>query len=116
MDRQGRTLLLPPPHFPGRQTTQEEVSALVSKMWHFPTVSVRENPAKELRRFLAKLLGIPEKDGSQRLEPLAKVRHAVTYRDILLLPFRVLVPKLPRIHAAKRISLPELASLSSLAV
>jgi A/G-specific adenine glycosylase len=116
VDRQGHTLLLPPPRIPGKQATGEEVAALVSKMWHFPTVSVRENPVAELRSFLAKLWKISAKGGPQRLEPLPKVRHAVTYRDILLLPFRVLVPKLPRIRAAKRISLPELASLSSLAV
>jgi A/G-specific adenine glycosylase len=116
VDRDGRTLLLPPPNDSGKQTTHQEVATLVSKMWHFPTVSVRKNAVTELRKLLKQLSPIRGQDRAQRLEPLPKVRHAVTYRDIVLLPFRVLVTKLPRIPAAKRISLPELASLSSLAV
>jgi A/G-specific adenine glycosylase len=44
LDPRGRTLLLPPPDGL-RQATHEEVAALVSKMWHFPTVSVEKNPA-----------------------------------------------------------------------
>jgi A/G-specific adenine glycosylase len=116
VDQRGRTLLLPPPHASQNQTTHEEVSALVSRMWHFPTVSVRENPAVELRGFLAEFFSASQEPRPQRLEPLPKVRHAVTYRDVVLLPFRVLVTKLPRIHNAKLISLSELASLSSLAI
>jgi len=116
LDNDGRTLLLPPPQSAPAATTRDEVAALLSKMWHFPTVSVRKNPVVELRTFLKDLSLTAAKRDAQRLEPLPKVRHAVTYRDVVLLPFRVLVTKLPRIHAAKRILLPELASLSSLAV
>jgi A/G-specific adenine glycosylase len=116
VDQRGRTLLLPPPHGSQNQTTHEEVAALVSRMWHFPTVSVRENPAVELRGLLAEFFPASREARPQRLEPLPRVRHAVTYRDVVLLPFRVLVTKLPRIHHAKRISLSELASLSSLAI
>ena len=116
LDPSGRTLLLPPPHASRKQATHAEVAALVSKMWHFPTVSVEKNPATELREFLLELLSLPGKDGTLRLEPLAKARHAVTYRNITLLSYRVLVPKLPRIAGTKSISLSELASHSSLAV
>jgi hypothetical protein len=69
-----------------------------------------------LRIFLKELSLTPKREAAKHLEPLPRVRHTVTYRDIVLLPFRVLVTKLPRMHAAKRILLPELASLSSLAV
>jgi A/G-specific adenine glycosylase len=116
LDRRGRTLLLPPPHASRKQATHEEVAALVSKMWHFPTVSVKKNPAAELQEFLSTLLSLPAKKRTLHLEPLSKARHSVTYRDIVLLPFRARVPKLPRISGAKLISLSELASPSSLAV
>ncbi len=116
LDRRGRTLLLPPPHASRKQATHEEVAALVSKMWHFPTVSVKENPTVELQEFLSTLLSLPAKKRTLHLEPLSKARHSVTYRDIVLLPFRARVPKLPRISGAKLISLSELASPSSLAV
>jgi A/G-specific adenine glycosylase len=116
LDARGRTLLLPPPDGLRKQATHEEVAALVSKMWHFPTVSVEKNPAMELQEFLSKLLSAPVKEKQLRLEPLPKARHCVTYRDIVLLPFRARVPKLPRIPGAKAILLSELAALSSLAV
>jgi A/G-specific adenine glycosylase len=116
LDPRGRTLLLPPPHASGKQATHEEVATLVSKMWHFPTVAVRKHPAAELQGFLSELFELPAKDRTLRLEPLSRARHAVTYRDITLLPYRVLVPKLPRIPGTTSISLSELASPSSLAV
>jgi len=116
LDARGRTLLLPPPDALGKQATHKEVAALVSKMWHFPTVAVEKNPVTELQEFLTELVGLPEKEKTLRLEPLSKAKHCVTYRDIVLLPFRALVPKLPQIPGAKAILLSELAALSSLAV
>jgi A/G-specific adenine glycosylase len=116
LDARGRTLLLPPPDGLRKKATHEQVAALVSKMWHFPTVSVEKNPATELQEFLSKLLSLPAKEKQLRLEPLSKARHCVTYRDIVLLPFRARVSKLPRIPGAKEILLSELAALSSLAV
>jgi A/G-specific adenine glycosylase len=116
LDTHGRTLLLPPPQASRKQATHEEVAALVSKMWHFPIISVKRNPAEELQEFLTKLLSRPARERQLRLEPLSKARHCVTYRDIVLLPFRALVPNLPQIPGAKAILLSELAALSSLAV
>jgi A/G-specific adenine glycosylase len=116
LDRRGRTLLVPPPDASQKQAMREEVVALVSKMWHFPTVSVQENPLTELRGFLSGLLSLPSNDRTLHLEPLSPARHAVTYRDITLLPYRVLVPKLPRIAGTTWVLLSELVSPSSLAV
>ncbi len=116
LDPRGRTLLLPPPQASRKQATHAEVAALVSKMWHFPTVSVRKNPAAELQGFLLELLELPGKNRTLRLEPLSRARHAVTYRNITLLPYRVVVPTIPRIAGATSVLLSELVSPSTLAV
>jgi A/G-specific adenine glycosylase len=116
LDHQGRTLLLPPPHGSRKSATHGEVAALVSRMWHFPAISVREDAEKELREFLSALLELAPRNGTLRLEPLSRARHAVTYRKVTLLPYRVLVAKLPRVAGAMPASLSELVAPSSLAV
>src|SRR5262249_28424267 len=92
------------------------VLSLTSKMWHFPTISVDKEPTDELRSFLIKLVPALARDRRMRLEPLSRARHAVTYRAITLLPFSILVPKLPELPDATSISLSELVSPSAIAV
>ena len=116
LDPRGRTLLLPPPHPTGKHSTHEDIVPLVSKMWHFPTISVVSNPAAELREFLAQLRLAAETNSKLRLEPLSRARHAVTYRAIKLLPYRVLVRKLPRMDGTKVVLLSELMARCSLVV
>jgi A/G-specific adenine glycosylase len=116
LDSHGRTLLLPPPHASRKHATHGEVAPLVSKMWHFPTVSVLEDAVEELRGFLFELKALPAGKNKQRLEPLSRARHAVTYRAIQLLPYRIRVSRLPRITGTKGVLLSELVSRSSLAV
>jgi A/G-specific adenine glycosylase len=111
LDARGRTVLLPPPTSQRMRGARHDIAALVSGMWHFPTVQVRENPALELRRFLARILP-HKKKLSLHLEPLARARHTVTYRNITLLPFRVCSTKLRQISAAKIIPLHEVACLA----
>jgi A/G-specific adenine glycosylase len=116
LDPRGHTLLLPPPHASRKHATHKEVAPLVSKMWHFPTVAVQKDAAGELREFLSRLETIPAKKTEMELEPLSRARHAVTYRAIKLLPYRVRVSRLPRIAGAKCVLLGELVSRSSVAV
>src|ERR1700691_4811059 len=116
LDPRGHTLLLPPPHASRKHATHQEVAPLVSKMWHFPTVAVQKDAAGELREFLSRLDTIPAKKAEMELEPLSRARHAVTYRAIKLLPYRVRVSRLPRIAGAKCVLLGELVSRSSVAV
>ena len=107
----GNTLLLPPPRkrMTNKPAAADDIATLVSRMWHFPTVAVRMDPQSALKRFLERLLLV--KKGDFRLQPLARVRHAVTYRNVTVLPFRVAIAKIPRIRGAKSIQLEDLATL-----
>ncbi len=108
VDPQGRTLLLPPPSTDRRSATAEDVTALLSRMWHFPTIQVKGDAARELRAFVRKFSLSGHKSGAKLLA-LRKVRHAVTYRQITLLPFRVDVSKLPVVAGAKALPLSDLS-------
>ena len=106
----GQTLLLPPPRAKAEdKPAADDVATLVSRMWHFPTVAIRKNPLAELGTFLAEFL--PAKNGALPLEPLARVRHAVTYRNVTVFPFRIATAKIPRIRGAKSIMLEDFSAL-----
>jgi A/G-specific adenine glycosylase len=110
LTRRGQTLLLPPP----RQKTEskpaaDDVATLVSRMWHFPTAVIRKDALTELRAFLTTVL--PTGNGALSFEPLARVRHAVTYRNVVVLPFRIVIAKIPHIRGAKIIPLKDLSTL-----
>jgi A/G-specific adenine glycosylase len=113
LDPRGRTLLLPPPQAVVRKATHQDVLPLVSRMWHFPTIAVRREAPEELRGFLVAMNGM---NAGLRLEPLSKARHAVTYRSITVLPYRVLVGKLPEIDGTRSVALAELVARSDVAV
>jgi len=106
----GQTLLLPPP---GKKTetkpAADDIATLVSRLWHFPTVAIRKDALAELRNFLAGVLS--PKNGTFHLQPLAKVRHAVTYRNVTVLSFRIAVAKIPHIRGAKSIRLEDFAKV-----
>jgi A/G-specific adenine glycosylase len=106
----GQTLLLPPPRNKmENKPAADDVATLVSRMWHFPTIAIRKDALTELRVFLADVL--PPENGALHLEPLAKVRHAVTYRNVTVLPFRITIAKMPRIRGAKSIRLEDFSTL-----
>src|SRR5580704_17398620 len=52
IDKQGRTLLLPPPEADRDHVTQDAVRPLISKMWHFPMIAVQRDARRELAEFL----------------------------------------------------------------
>jgi A/G-specific adenine glycosylase len=132
LDPRGRTLLLPPPK-PSRHaetqrqvwvsksasrdiSAQGQISVLVSKLWHFPTIAVRTDPVAELKEHLNRIFPALMEKQTLQIEALPTARHAVTYRAITLRPFRVTVAQLPRIPNAKAISLAEIVAPSSLAI
>ena len=109
VNARGETLLLPPPgHANGKRA--DDVPTLVSRLWHFPTESSRIDAHQDLRRLLRPYSPAKAAKPSSLLA-LARVQHTVTYRKIDLLPFLVRVPKLPRVPAARKVSLSEVTSL-----
>jgi len=109
-DEKGQTLLLPPPKNTREKTSADHVPTLVSKMWHFPTLSVAAEPAAKLLAFLRRLM--PEVQRRKwQLIPAGKVRHAVTYRAITVLPFLIHAKKLPRLPGARQVPLSDISGL-----
>src|SRR5882672_2876686 len=93
LDPRGRTLLLPPPKLSQHEAMQRrarlsksassaisapvQISVLVSKLWHFPTIAVRTDPIAELKEHLTELFpGMLSKHALQ-IEALPTARHAV---------------------------------------
>ena len=112
VDARGKTLLLAPPKSPRKSAAPDDVHTLVSRMWHFPTVAVQHGQgSKALTEFAEKSLFGGRKFRAV-LVPSKKVRHAVTYRSITILPFRAEVEKLPRVSGAKALPLADLTSLA----
>jgi A/G-specific adenine glycosylase len=109
VDGRSRCILLPPPKKSTEKALADDIPTLVSKMWHFPTIAVSEDPASDLRRYLKNVMGATGLPS--RFVPLRKIRHAVTYRAISLLPFRVEFKKLPRVAGAKNILLKDFSSV-----
>src|SRR6266852_5360770 len=108
-DENGWTLLLPPPEAESTVALADYIPTLVSRLWHFPTVSVTGDPGAKLRATLRKLVR-GGRNGNLRLVPASQVRHTVTYRDITIVPFRINVKKLPRIKDARGVPLHDVSS------
>jgi len=108
VDSVGRTFLLPPPKSKTRPAAAEDVAALLSHMWHFPTIQVKIDAAKELAAYLRKSIFAKNKLPAH-LQPLPKVRHTVTYRQVTLLPFRMELAALPHLQGALKLPLDDLS-------
>jgi A/G-specific adenine glycosylase len=109
-DAKGNTLLLSPPKTLPKSKSRANVAALLSRLWHFPTIEVRRDAAKELQRYVETRM-LDGKRIAGPLQALKKVRHAVTYRSITLLPYRVDVAKLPHLPHSKVLPLADLSAV-----
>lgn len=110
IDARRNTLLLAPPKTLPKAQANADVAALLSRLWHFPTIEVRRDAAKELEAYLK--ANLPQTEQSKPvLYPLKKVRHTVTYRRITILPFRVEWKSFPRLRQAKSFPLDDLSSV-----
>ena len=110
VDTQGNTLLLAPPKAVPKDVKRANLQALLSQLWHFPTIEVKKDAEKELQVYVRKII-MSGKARPVKLQALRKVRHAVTYRSITLLPFRASVPRLPRVSQAKNFPLDDLSAV-----
>jgi A/G-specific adenine glycosylase len=109
-DGKRQTLLLPPPKNSKAGTSADHVPTLASRMWHFPALPVNGEPAGNLLAFLLK--HIPgARNRKWQLVPAGKVRHAVTYRAITVLPFLIELKNLPRVPGARQVPLSDISRL-----
>jgi hypothetical protein len=81
-------------------------------MWHFPTVSVQHGQAAAALKKFARESLFGGRKFQMELGPLKKVRHAVTYRSITVLPFRLEMEKLPAPSGAKMLPLADLSAVA----
>lgn len=105
LDPSGHTLLLPPPDGDGT-----ELAPLFSRLWHFPAIPAKHAAKTDLRRYLADEFGAAATRWA-KIDALANVRHAVTYREITITPFRVRVRSLPRRAGTLRVALEDFAKV-----
>lgn len=98
-DPRGRTLLV--------KDTGAHDQVLFSRMWQFPAVQVARDPQTELKKHLLSTLGLRD----FVLEALPTARHAVTFRNITLLPFLARVEKLPQLPRTRILALKNLGHL-----
>ncbi len=98
-DPQGRTLVVKDPG--------AHDGVLFSRLWQFPAVQVVASAETELTKHIRATLGIE----LLSLKPLATARHAVTFRNITLLPFLAPVPQLPKRHRTRIVALNRLREL-----
>ncbi len=110
LDSKGNTLLLSPPKSASKSQKHANTMALLSRLWHFPTIEIGRDAAKELHAYIeANFFGGKHLPG--KIELLKKVRHAVTYRSVTLFPYRAKVKKLPRVQNARSLPLADISSL-----
>jgi A/G-specific adenine glycosylase len=111
VDAKNRTFLLPPPNKTIGKIEADDIPTLVSKMWHFPLISAKSDPIIVIRKYLKTFFPKPKKKPSSIIA-LGKVRHAVTYRSVTVLPFLITTDTLPRIPKTKSVALNEVSSLT----
>src|SRR5260221_672155 len=112
VDARGKTLLLPPPKSARKLAAPDDIPTLVSRLWHFPTLSVQQGQASAALTKFAQESLFGARKLQMELHPLTKVRHAVTYRSITVLPFRLNIQKLPKLSGAKAFPLADLSAVA----
>jgi adenine-specific DNA glycosylase len=110
VDANYNTLLLSPSHHLPKSGKDSDVAALLSRMWHFPTIAVSHDPERDLRMYVRakRFRGLRSR---AKFLPLSPVHHTVTHRDILVFPFRTELRELPDVPGAKHLPLHDLSSV-----
>jgi A/G-specific adenine glycosylase len=110
LDEQGRTLLIRSPAADGPREAESPANpgAIFSRMWHFPALATGGDSRGELERHLQAEFGL----GQARWRELAGIRHTVTYREIAIEPWLVLVDSLPRMSGGRVVRLDRAAKMA----
>ncbi|HET9402428.1 MAG TPA: hypothetical protein VFO34_15895, partial [Candidatus Acidoferrales bacterium] len=109
LDSANNTFLLrPEPH--------ESVENLFSRMWQFPAVEIStsngHSPESQLRDYLRGLFPIKAGLTSAEFREMDSAKHAVTFRNIKLVPFLVRAGQIPVIQGAKVLPLAHIDGLA----
>jgi A/G-specific adenine glycosylase len=99
VDPRGRTILVRDPGAHDR--------VLFSRMWQFPAIEAAQDAELELAEHLRATLRV----APATFDALTRARHAVTYRNITLLPFLARVARLPKRPRTRIVPLVSLARL-----
>ncbi len=99
----GQTLLLPPPKVKNPDSIPDHIPTLVANLWHFPTVPAKEAPLEAAYEAWKKINRGQKFPIESR--PLQMVRHAVTFRKVLVYGFLVPVARLPKVEGAETVNL-----------
>jgi len=103
LDRRGNSLLLPPPRA-GEKNGGGLLPPLVAKLWHFPMAPANGDALAALQLLFAQRFKMKPSEALD-CQPLAKVRHSVTYRRIEVQPYLIRIESLPRPSGGKVIAL-----------
>ena len=93
LDPRGQTLLV---------RYSDKDGDLFSHMWQFPALEIRKAGTSELTRHLRERFGVIL---NGTVAALKSARHAVTYRNVRVLPFLARVTRLPDIAGGKLVLL-----------
>jgi A/G-specific adenine glycosylase len=107
VDPRGRTLLVRASKSAAAahgSASAADLAGIFSRMWQFPALIVDGNSGAKLRHHLAAEFGLR----TPRWQPLAKLRHTVTHREITIEPWLLRVDKFPpdvpgRLAALRRV-------------
>ena len=110
LDEQGRTILIrsPAADDPREAARPGNPGAIFSRMWQFPALATGGDSRGELERHLQAEFGL----GHARWRELVEIRHTVTFREIAIEPWLVLVDSLPRMGGGRVVRLDRVAGMA----
>ena len=94
LDERGRTLLVRSSGPASAKAAEGlgDVGAIFSRMWHFPALVAAGDSCNDLERHMGAEYGV----NGARWQPLGKLNHSVTFREITIEPWLALVDCIPR--------------------
>jgi A/G-specific adenine glycosylase len=94
LDERGRTLLVRSSEPASAKAAEGpgNLGAIFSRMWHFPALVAAGDSRSDLERHMGAEYGV----NGARWQPLGRLNHSVTFREITIEPWLALVDCIPR--------------------